>query len=263
MIPNLMSMKTPVNRQVKLLQKLIRPSQRKKSGMFIAEGQRVVEQILISKKLHCEFVLVSEKLWDEWNHKIADVEVLAGEPELLEQISSTVQSQHIFAICHEPDQYDFQEIMQQTGLIVASDALQDPGNIGTIYRSAVWFGATGWLHGKGSVDLFQPKVVRSTAGATGLLPFVSGPLPAQLETLAEKGWNINILHLSDDAISLPEWRPSEREIIVIANEGSGPDETLVRNYPSLMIPSYSSKQVESLNASVSAGIVMHAWAASR
>lgn len=252
-------MNYPSNRERSLLQKLIRPSQRKKAGLFIAEGRRVVEQIIQSAFLTCEYILVPEAEYEAWNNKVTHCRVLAGESALLDQISATSHSQQIFAICREPDPATPEDFFDVNGLLVTGDALQDPGNAGTIYRSAVWFGASGWIQGKGTVDLFQSKVVRSTAGATGALPHLYGELSNILPQLNNLGWDVSILDLKPDSVSLHEWQPSAKQIIVVCNEGSGPSPEIADQYPSLKIPGASNRAVESLNASISAGIAIHSW----
>lgn len=253
-------MQYPANRQRTLLQKLIRPSQRKKSGYFIAEGRRVVEQILQNRRVGCEFVLVPEGEFSEWNRSFSDVvTIMAGEQDLLQQISSTVSSQQIYAVCREPEQDRIDELAAGTGLIIVSDALQDPGNAGTIYRTASWFGISGWIHGKGSVDLFQPKVVRSTAGATGALPFCTGDIYELLPRFENQGWQIHLLHLDESAQPVSKWNPAEKQLLIVSNEAGGPSKELSDRYPSIVIPSGNQQGVESLNASVSAGIAMYKW----
>lgn len=219
----------------------------------------MVEQILKNRRVGCEFVLVPEGEFSEWTRSFSDVTILAGEQELLDQISSTVNSQQIYAVCREPEQTRIDDLAAGSGLVLVSDALQDPGNAGTIYRTASWFGISGWIHGKGSVDLFQPKVVRSTAGATGTLPYCTGDVNELLPQFEKQGWRIHLLHLDENAQPLSKWRPAEKQLLIVSNEARGPSNELSERYPSIVIPSGIQHGVESLNASVSAGIAIYKW----
>ncbi len=251
-------MRRLTGKQRTLLEKLSRPTQRRKSGYFFAEGRRAVEQILQNDHIHCEFILLPEKEAESLKPDFG-TDIRIGEPELLKKLSDTQSSQQIFAVCREPDPVTSDEMVHQQGLIVALDAVQDPGNVGTIYRTAAWFGAAGWIHGKGTVDLYQPKVVRSTAGATGSIPVCSGDLSTILIQLREEGWQVNLLDSGSDTSDLPDWKPSSKQIVVICNEGHGPSENISDQFRKVRIPGADNHHVESLNASVSAGIVMNKW----
>ena len=142
-------------------------------------------------------------------------------------------------------------------MILAIDGLQDPGNLGTLVRTAAWFNAAGLFLGLGTTELYQPKVVRSTAGATGMLAAAEGELAVMLDEAASAGRPIIILDGGENAVPLESTRFPTNSVIVVGNEGRGVSPSILNlSYPKVRI-SGNASNVESLNAAVAASIAMH------
>jgi len=257
------SLETLSNRESTLLRKLGQSKYRKKEHRFLAEGEHVISQIIENGHLKIETLFFDDSA-DLWNttylsEKAETYPVKQIPHNEFINFADTQNPQGILALCHIPEEVKPGELASKTGVIVACDAIQDPGNLGTIYRTAAWFGASGILLGKGTVDLFNPKVVRSTAGSTGTLPRISGSLKALLETLEENGWNSYLLESSNSAQTLSEINPHNRSIIVVGNEANGiSDEVIKEDRQRIEIAGIENiDNVESLNAAVAFGIGMH------
>jgi TrmH family RNA methyltransferase len=141
------------------------------------------------------------------------------------------------------------EISTPKSLIVILDGIQDPGNAGAILRAAEAFSATGAIFLKGSVNPYNPKCLRGSAGSIFRLPVVTGFTPADLPS------NITLYSTDPRAKkSLDQADFTQPCAIVIGAEGRGVTPELAARAQSVRIPT---AQVESLNAAVAAGIVLY------
>jgi RNA methyltransferase, TrmH family len=144
---------------------------------------------------------------------------------------------------------------RQAGPLVVVVGLQDPGNLGTILRSAEAFGAAGVLLGEGTVSPFNPKVVRGSAGSLFRLPIVRVKLAEVLPELREKAVRL-VATSSHKGIPLPKADLSAPIAILIGGEGAGvPRDLLAKADEVVAIP--HTPHVESLNAGVAASIVLY------
>ncbi len=252
-----MQIKQASNSQVKLWKKLLKTKYRKKEGFFIAEGERCVEQVLQGGFLEVESVIFDEGYEPILELFRGDYEVVSVTKDDFQAISDTETPQGVLAVCQIPEQADPAKLQSKPGLIVALDAVQDPGNVGTMIRTSSWFGATGILFGEGTADPFHPKVVRSTAGATGALPYMKGNSDQLLTDFETNGWRTYLMDGSDKAVNLEDITPSEKSILVIGNEGNGIADYLFKAHrPSVRIAG-NHQTVESLNAAIALGIGLY------
>jgi RNA methyltransferase, TrmH family len=174
----------------------------------------------------------------------------------LGRISATEHSQGVVARVRMPC-HDLGELSAPGDrLLLALDAVSDPGNLGTLIRTADWFGATGVLLGAGCVDPFNEKVVRATAGSLFHLPLVAElDLPAVLRVAKSAGFQISIADMSG-SVNLPDWRPAKRNVIVLGSEAHGVSDG-VRGVADLAVAIPRIGRAESLNVAVAAGIILN------
>lgn len=250
-------MRKASNNEVKLLRKLNRKKYREKEQCFIVEGERAVDQVVKHGLIETKTVFVGErfKLQEE---KFKGLEVCILEDEVLAEVTDTENPQGILAVCKMPGEFNVEKLAGETGIIVATDAIQDPGNMGTILRTAAWFGAKALVAGKGSVDVYHPKVVRSTAGATGSLPVMTGELEEILKELESSGWEILLLDGGDGVESLRSVQSTKKTVLVVGNEGNGISDNLLNSSRRKVKIESSPGQdkVESLNAAVAVSIAL-------
>ncbi|HKJ44702.1 MAG TPA: RNA methyltransferase [Balneolales bacterium] len=251
------------NRQLTELRKLGRKKYRVESGLFIAEGLRTVEQILENDKIRVQALYIddSNHLWEDqkWQKLIADIKWFTVPSVDFTDISDTENPQGILALCQIPEEVSLDDLKDKTGCIVALDRIQDPGNLGTILRTAVWFGTAGVVLGKGTVDQYHPKVVRSTAGATGILPCLTVSMNETLGYLEDQGWQVVLLDGSPGVQSLSAFKPPKRTVLVVGNEAQGIDDSLIKEKRIRVgITGFNtSRGVESLNAAMALGIALY------
>jgi TrmH family RNA methyltransferase len=146
-------------------------------------------------------------------------------------------------------------------LIVAAVGVQDPGNLGTIIRSAEAFGATGVLVGAGTVSPYNPKVVRASAGSMFRLPVVPVEFPTVAETLRERGLRL-LATSSHKGTPIDQGDLTKGTVVLIGNEGAGLPKDLLRTVDELIAIPHAG-DVESLNAGVAAAIVLYEAARQR
>ncbi len=245
------------NNQIKLLRKLGQKKYREKEGLFIVEGERAVEQVLENSVIKVGDVFLEEE--KAKSYQLTADSFYTLDSKIMNEVTDTENSQGILAICEIPSEISIQELSKKEGLIIATDRIQDPGNLGTIVRTSAWFGASAILVGKGSVDLFNPKVVRSTAGATGMLAYKNSELSKDLEAMENAGWQVLMLDGNAGAEPIKNIELSEKTILMVGNEANGIEKKFFGpNRKRVMIPSVeNNRSVESLNAAIALSIALY------
>lgn len=234
------------------IRNLSRKKVRIETGRFIAEGRRSVEQILANGRIRIDMILT-----DGDDFEAGSIPVHRLNKAEFSEFSDTESSQGVIAVCVTPESSTVRSICASSGMILALDGLQDPGNLGTLVRTAAWFAAAGLFLGQGTTELYQPKVVRSTAGATGMLAAVEGDLAGMLHEAASASRPIYILDGGEDSVPLESIRFPSNSVIVVGNEGRGVSPSILQlDHPKVRI-SGNASHVESLNAAIAASIAMH------
>ncbi len=244
------SAKNPV---VKDLRALRDRKGREASGRFLVEGE-----VMLREALKCGLaihdVLAEEALAplaEELAAKGANAFIVPRS--LLESVTDTRTPQGICASFDLPRPLPLDKAPDR---VVALDGVQDPGNVGTIWRTADAAGFQGLMLGAACADPLSPKVQRAAMGSGFRLPFMQvGDLPAALIGLRQRGWTViaSDLH-GEDFYSHPD--PGGRFILVVGSEAHGiSDATRVAADMLLKLPMRGG--AESLNAAVAAGIMMY------
>jgi RNA methyltransferase, TrmH family len=142
-----------------------------------------------------------------------------------------------------------------TGPLLALAGVQDPGNVGTILRSAEAFGAAGVIVGEGTVSVVNPKVVRASAGSVFRVPVVQARLADLITKLKEHGTRL-VATSSHKGSALPESTLDSRIAVFVGGEGAGISRDLLAEMDEIVVIPHS-ERVESLNAGVAASIVLY------
>lgn len=229
------------------------------------EGLRAVRQIIDNKTIEIKelFFDESQEVWvqDYWAEITERLNASVIDKANFEEVSDTDNPQGVLALCVMPQEIETNTLASKKGIILATDGVQDPGNMGTIIRTAAWFGVSGLLVGKGSVDIFHPKVTRSTAGATGTIPHQFVTLQKMLPVFEQAGWRTFLLEATGDSKNIKDMFQTEKTIIVVGNEANGINPELRKpRRKSLHIESKADKkQVESLNAAIALSIALYQY----
>ncbi|MCI2062263.1 MAG: RNA methyltransferase [Eubacteriaceae bacterium] len=243
------------NRIYKTCVKLGMKKYRDKFGMYLVEGSKLVDEAF--KAGQAENIIVREDYHKQTDFPGVDTAFIMGK--LYSKVAQTETSQGIMAIVRKPEmtaEAFLGRIDEGRGNVVVLDGLQDPGNIGTIIRTADAAGYSGVLTVKGTGDVYSPKVVRSAMGSLFRIPVFNTDTPETAAALLSRGGK-KIVGTSLDAEKYYyEEDLSENIALVIGNEGNGMSEDFKRR-TCLNIKIPMSGEVDSLNAAVAAGVLMY------
>ncbi|MDN7240292.1 RNA methyltransferase [Planococcus sp. N028] len=226
--------------------------ERDKFSEFLVEGFHLTEEALKKKEL-IKSLIVREGVeipaaWD-----IEDVPHYSVTAAVAKEISETEHTQGIFAHCAQPEFTEEDEQTWSTLLLI--DAVQDPGNIGTIIRTAAASGIDAVILGKGSADPFNPKTVRSAQGSHFQIPVVKGDLQEWVASLKKRGIPVFGTALQN-ATPVHEVESQKQFALIVGNEGSGVDSLLLKETDqNLVVPLFG--PAESLNVAVATGILLY------
>lgn len=249
------------NKKIKEAAALQKTREREKTGLFLAEGVRLAE-MAASSDWRIRYTLATPEASAEERGKtllgkLAEkAPVYLAEKPVYDKAAGTVSSQGILCVLEQKKMGldDFEEKEQPLYLVL--DQIQDPGNLGTILRTADAAGVEGVILMRGTADLYNPKVVRSAMGSLFHLPVAFGVTPESLLDFLKKR-HIRLLATALDENAAPHFGTDFRGSValVIGNEGNGVSPFLLERAEKVYIPMFGA--AESLNAAVSAGIVLY------
>ncbi|WP_018662594.1 TrmH family RNA methyltransferase [Heyndrickxia acidiproducens] len=238
------------NPQVKHWKKLTAKKEREKTYTYLLEGFHLVEEALKEKEGILEIIIEENvKIPESWD--LEGVPVTTVTQEISKALADTETSQGIFAVCRMKKQPS--KIIGKRYLLI--DAVQDPGNIGTMIRTADAAGFDAVILGKGCADAYSPKVLRAAQGSHLHVGLLKGDLNMWIEKLKEAAVPVYGTAL-EGGVSYQQVTPGDSFAILVGNEGSGvnPD-FLAQTEQNLYIPIFGKS--ESLNVAVAAGIIMY------
>ena len=231
--------------------------ERKKDGIFLAEGIKMFEEAPLDSIVE---VFISESLEQKadafYKKKLLQIGYEVVSDEVFAKMSDTQTPQGILTILKRPE-YNLDLLLKRENpLFVILENLQDPGNLGTIVRTGEGAGITGVIMSAGTVDIFNPKTIRATMGSIFRVPFLYvEDMADTIQKLHKHGVHTYAAHLAGKTyyqdVSLKE--PSA---FLIGNEGNGlTKETADMAESYIKIPMEG--QVESLNAAVATALLMY------
>ena len=241
------------NKIFKLAKLLKTAKGRQEKSMFMIEGIRSVSDA-IKKDVKLECVIVKDGTNIDFKTE-CNIYTLA--PKLFGEISETVSPQGIIALCHMKNDTLGSILHMEKKCVVLCEALQDPGNIGTIIRTAHAADCGGVVLTKGCCDMYNPKIVRATMSSMFSIPVVQGEESSSvIEYFKNNGYKIVAGALTSDAVDFYSADLSGKTLIIIGNEGNGVEEnTLSLCDVVLKIPMRS--DAESLNAAVAGSVMVY------
>ena len=240
------------NPRVKRLTALGRKAKlRREERVFIIEGERLYTDT--PRKYLKEIYMTEEFLSQKHGGSEPDNCTIVT-PEIMRKISDTDTPQGVLCVAKMPA-YRREDLMGQTPLLLLLENIQDPGNLGTMIRTAEAAGVTGVMMSRDTVDLFNPKTVRATMSAIFRMPFLyTDDLVGEIGRLRKEGIAVYAAHLR---ASRPYDEADCRKpcAFLIGNEGNGlTDDAADAADGRVHIPMQGS--IESLNAAMAAGILM-------
>jgi len=240
--------------KIKLIQSLNRKKSREDSGLFLVEGNKMVEEALRSDFRIETLICTSGFLHQHPEIRAKVDEIIEADSDAIQKASLLQNPQDSLALVHQSDN-SRPELNFSNDLILALDFIQDPGNLGTILRIADWFGIKTVICSENTVDVFNPKVVQASMGAIFRI----------------KTWYTNLEYFLKEAVNnqIPVYGTflegnniyaetlTSYGIILLGNEGNGISEPISKFATrKLVIPSFSSEEnkPESLNVAIATAI---------
>ncbi|MBR5413045.1 MAG: RNA methyltransferase [Fibrobacter sp.] len=232
---------------------------REREGRFLGEGVHVVQELVNNHRELVIGVYVTEAFNDEAlieQINEAEIKLNVLTDEQMKKISSTVTTQGIVAVARIASKKPVYE--SSRSVITLVDAVQDPGNLGTLFRTSLGFGSDGMILGRGTVSPFNPKVVRGSSGTFLRVPFeFDVDLVDQINFLRSKGYTIiaTDLHAKQSLRQIPQ-NKLRKMAFLVGNEGAGTNPYFIELADeTVKIP--MSSELESLNVAVTHGILSY------
>ena len=242
--------------RIRMIRSLDIKKNRLACGLFLAEGKKLVSDLLDSE-IEIEFLVSTpQNLPFFLRSGTYPPEIIEASEEEIKKASLMRNPQGCLAVCRIPG-HELPEDAGENSLIICLQDIQDPGNMGTILRLSDWFGIGDIVCSPASADVYNPKVIQATMGAIGRIRVHYSALAPFLRLKKEK--NVTVYGTFPEGENIYSTSLTPEGIIVLGNEGKGISEEL---YPLLSrritIPDFSAgnQKPESLNVSIAAAIVV-------
>ncbi|MFK7061112.1 RNA methyltransferase [Flavobacterium oreochromis] len=230
--------------QIKLISSLHQKKYRKEYGLFLAEGVKVIKELLDSK-FELEHLYMTEELFYDLSPEFKTL----VSPVELNKISALTTANNCVALFKIPKDRE----LRDQGLIVALDDVRDPGNLGTIIRLCDWFGISQVVCTKETVDLYNPKVIQATMGSIGRVDVHYVDLELFL-----KATDLPIYGTFMDGENIYHQILPKKGVIILGNEANGISQRIENRVTyKIAIPQFGDLQkTESLNVATATAIVL-------
>ena len=235
--------------KIKYIRSLELKKNRNKEGKFVAEGFKVVDDLLA---LQPADLIVATQEWLHGKHLADQTEVIEVTEEELKKVSFLQHPQQVLAVFGQATSGDYS--INTNELSLALDGVQDPGNLGTIIRIADWFGITHIYCSQDTADVYNPKVVQATMGSIARVKVEYGNLLALVESLPA---DVPVYGTLLDGDNIYQQQLKNRGLIVMGNEGKGISPALAKKVNRrLLIPNFPEGRAtaDSLNVAIATAI---------
>jgi TrmH family RNA methyltransferase len=233
--------------RLKRLARLDRRKVREELGLQLLSGSRLVEEGLRGGRV--SEVFVREEGAEAWRSRARDVPVHVLAPEDLVRLAQVKTPQEVVAVGPLPAWDAPEALFERHDYVLVLDAVQDPGNVGALARTALALGIGGVLLLPGTADVTAPKVLRASAGALLRLDL------ARAEALPANS-HVVVLPVVRGGTDVREIPPPERFALVLGNEAAG---TTIQRHDALHVTIPMPGEVESLNVAAACAVILGRW----
>lgn len=240
--------------EIKLIKSLQAKKSRESLRLFVVEGVKLVGELLQQKKFKIDGIFYTEDHGLDLPKNVHSFKISNTE---LERISGLVTPNKVLAVVKFPA--DLEPDWKSEDLVLILDDIKDPGNLGTLLRTADWFGIKTVLASPGTVDLFNPKVIQASMGAVYRINFIQADIHHKMVELQENGFIVAAADL--DGKNLYSYPFPSKLALVAGSESHGISEKTGRLCnDKITIPRVG--ETESLNVGIAAGIILSAFRSS-
>lgn len=229
------------NKKIKEWTSLHHKKDRDKTGLFLVEGEHLIEEALKADAV--ETIVTDTQCPFDFG------QIFHVTPQIMKKLSENVSPVHLIAVCH-------QKARKPSGMkrVILLDGVQDPGNLGTLIRTALSFSFDCVYLSRDTCDVYNDKAIRSTQGALFHMPVIRDDLSEIMKDLKQEGF-LTIATSLQESKTFAQIPPQEKMAFVFGNEGQGVTETIQKQADErLRIEMHG---FESLNVAVAGGIVMY------
>ncbi|MEG0050943.1 MAG: RNA methyltransferase [Terrisporobacter sp.] len=249
------------NERIKYTKSLLKSKNRQKESKYIIEGYRILT-LSLECNVDLDYVFINETFEDKEEHnkflsilKNNKIKIFKTTNKIFNELVDTENTQGILGVVRFKERKIEHNISCDYKFILILDRIQDPGNMGTIIRTADAAGVDAIIALKGCVDIYNPKVIRSTMGSIFDMNIIHCTQEECLKEVKQKDFNIVSSYLNTDNY-YHKTNYGEKVALVIGNEANGVNEDLINESDILVkIPIYGN--AESLNAAISSAILMY------
>lgn len=249
------------NDRVKYTKSLLKTKNRNKESKFIIEGYRILT-LAIECSANLEYVFINEDFENKKEHKEflnlleeKNINIYKTTNKIFNDLTDTENTQGILGIVKFKNKNLHENLSDKDNFVLVLDRIQDPGNMGTIIRTADAAGIDSIIALKGCVDIYNPKVIRSTMGSIFDMNIIHASQDECLDTLKKYDFDIVSSYLNTDNY-YNKVNYNSKVALVIGNEANGiNDEIISKSDVLVKIPIYGN--AESLNAAISSAILMY------
>lgn len=237
------------NEQIKIIGRLKNKKHRLETNQFIVEGPHLVQMAIESNRLLTLIITQDEII--SYKKYLEKIDTLIVSKSIINKLSFSKSPQNVMGVA----------MIQESSLIegnkiIVLDNVQDPGNVGTLLRSALAFDFDQVILSSNCVDLYNDKVVRASQGAIFKIATLSEDLEDVYKQLKKQDYQIIATSLNDKSMPLNNLQTKAKFAIVLGNEGSGVSKTSLDN-ASVVVKIKMSSKIDSLNVGVAGSIVMY------
>jgi len=230
------------NERVKNWCKLNIKKYRDRENLFLVEGEHLVNEAIKCNAAK-EIILLEGSTFN------TDLPVYEVTESIMKKITNQVSISNICAVCHKLEENDIK------GNVIMLDEVQDPGNLGTIIRSASAFNADTIVLSENTVDLYNDKVIRSSEGMIFHVNIIKRNLCKIIDELQNQNYYVYGTKV-DGGKNIKDIEKIEKFVLIIGNEGQGVSDE-IKDFSDYLIRINMPGNAESLNASIAAGILMY------
>ena len=249
------------NEKVKYTKSLLKTKNRNKENKFIIEGYRILT-LAIECNVDLDYVFINEDFEKKKEHldfinilNNKNVKIYKTTNKIFDELIDTENTQGILAVVGFKNRDIDNNIKNSHKFVLILDRIQDPGNMGTIIRTADAAGVDAIINLKGCVDIYNPKVIRSTMGSIFDMNIIHSTQEDALRVLKNNNFEIVSSFLNTENY-YNEVNYKDKVALVIGNEANGVNDELIKESDTLVkIPIYGN--AESLNAAISSAILMY------
>jgi len=235
--------------EIKFIKSLHLKKNRTLEQLFIVEGEKLVKELFSQNKFKIKQVFITDDY--DINQVPENINYSFISNKDLERISALKSPNKVLAVVHQKtsNQINFEE----DNLILVLDDVNDPGNLGTIIRTADWFGVTQIIASKNTVELFNPKVIQSSMGAIYRMNYFVADLVDVVQQFKQN--NTPILGAVIDGENIYNSGINKKSVLLMGSESHGINETLLSLVTQqITIPKFG--ETESLNVAMATGILL-------